>query len=330
MNAIKMKRWMSVMATGLLALAVAAPQAVSAAPSMDAAGGGKSWSFKISGSAIRDDNLLGAPDRGNIPTALQGKEFDDTGFKWTSNLAYNYNYTNKLSFKFDYDVSQTLYEENSDRDITTQMFGINSTYKINALVNIQLMYKYIYNIVDGDDFSGIHYIRPSFNYMHKKWGLTSIHALYSDANNWSTSLRNTETTGAGIAQYYFFDNFKRRVDLGVKWAQDEAKSSVFDRDVYTVKAGLKTPLYYGVNLTAGAQYARKEYQARKLEAGGNRDREDDEQKYTATLDKTLVTKWGYLQNLVLEGKYQHTYNRSNEFASFYRNNHFELGLKAAF
>ncbi len=316
------------MAVGVLASALALPQISFAAPNMNTSGGGKNWSFKVGVHAIRDDNLLGSPERGAIPLSLQGKNFDDTGIKWTSNLGYNYKQNAKLSFKFDYDVSQTLYEDNSDRDITTQMFGINTEYKISPLVNVQLMYKYIYNIVDGNDFSGINYIRPSFNYMHRTMGLTSLHFLYSDTNNWLTSLRNTETTGVGVAQYFFFSNYTRRLTVGYQYRDDDAKGKNFDRETHAVNVGIKTPLFYGINLNADARYTQKDWATRL--AIDTRLREDNEQRYSLALDKVLIAKMGYLQNLVLEGKYNYTYNRSNEDAVFAVNNHFELGIKAAF
>jgi|GEM_PF-5857377 len=328
MKAIKKSRILNLLVAGLLASALALPQMASAAPSMERSGGGKNWSFKVGFSAIRDDNLLGAPERGAIPVSLVGQNFDDTGIRWTTNVAYNYVQSAKLSFKFDYDVNQTLYEDNNSRDITTQMFGVTAKYKITPLVNFQLMYKYIYNIVNRNDFSGINYIRPTFNYMHKKFGLTSVHFLYSDTNNWVTRLRNTDTSGFGIAQYVFFSNYKRRVSLSYQYRDDDANGRNFDRDTHQIKLGLRTPLFFGINLDASGAYTQKEWDTRL--AIDNRLREDNNQQYTVGLDKVLISKWGYLQNLVANGKYVYTYNRSNEDAVFTVNNHFEFGIRAAF
>jgi len=328
MNAIKKTGLLKLMAVGLLTSALILPQVAFAAPEIKTSGGGKNWTFSAGVTAIRDDNLLGAPERGPIPLSLQGKNFDDVGVRWNSNLGYKYKQSSKLSFKFDYDVNQTIYEENSSRDITTQMFGINSEYKISPLVNIQMMYKYIYNIVNGDDFSGINYFRPSFNYMHRKYGMTAIHFLYSDTNNWITNLRNTETTGAGVAQYIFFSNYTRRLTIGYQYRKDDAKGKNFDLSSHAVNVGLKTPLFYGINLTTDAKYTQKDYKSRL--AIDTRLREDNQQRYSLALDKMLISKMGYLQNLVLRGLYTHTYNRSTEDAVFSVNNHWELGLSAAF
>ena len=67
MKAIKETGFLRLMAVGVLASALILPQVAFSAPEIKAAGGCKNWSFDVGVTAIRDDNLLGAPERGPIP-----------------------------------------------------------------------------------------------------------------------------------------------------------------------------------------------------------------------------------------------------------------------
>jgi len=293
--------------------------------------GGKNWGLNVGATVLRDDNLIGLPSRAPVPGALANKEADDTGIQWNANLFYKHNYSNKLQLKFDYDVRQTLYKNNSNLDLTTQIFGAGSTFKLNPLVNITLDYKYIYNNVSGQDFSGIHYISPAFNYMNKTFGLTRLAYTYMYINNWTTDLRDINSSGFSLDQYYFFSNFKRRINIGYKWVNEDAETNnIFDKNKHVGKAGFKTPLVWGINFSADASFAVSDYNSRLIEAGGARKRSDWEQRYSGSIDKELISKWGYLQNLVVHAKYEYYRSISMSSVRNFDNNHFEVGFDASF
>ena len=293
---------------------------------------GKNWKVKLNTSWVHEDNLIGTPTNGTArPAGIVGTSPDADGFNWDLTADYKYKFNDKINFKLNYDLDQTYYGNNSAYDVTTQFFGVGMTRKINPLTNFQLDYKYIYNIVDRDDFSGIHYVNPAFNHMHAKYGLTRIDYLYKYTDNWKFDSRDTTQNSIGLTQYVFFSNFKRRVSLGYRFAKDDATGFLaFSRKIHDFKFSIKSPIAYGVNLNAKTKFSIRDYTNRPTEVGGVAGRNDYVQNYSIKLDKSLLKHWKCLNDLVAEASYRHNFNNSNELVRNHKNNIFKLGLTAKF
>lgn len=289
---------------------------------------GDNWTLKLNTLYAHDDNVATAPDKASLRPASMSK-IGDSMFEWSGTGTYRFKPTEKFSLRTDYDVDMTLHSKLKAYDLTTQMFSLTPTYKFTPLINAQLMYKYIWNIVDGSNFSGIQFISPNFYYMHKKFGLTRVYYTYKSTNNWQFDSRDTGQHSAGINQFFFFSKRKGRIKLAYEYTTDDAKGSAFDRNLHNFSLKLKTPLFFGIDLDAEGKYSNRSYDTRVADNLVDK-RQDDQQRYTAKLSKVLYKNLGFLEKLTFYGKYRHTRNKSNLDIREYKSNRYDFGLTARF
>jgi len=288
---------------------------------------GKFWKFKLSANYSYDDNVVNEPT--NIafrPALLVGK--DDHIFNWSATGSLNHNFTDSLSMRLTYDADMTIHSELSQYDLTSQILGLGTVYKFTKLFNFSLDYNYIYNIVDGDNFSGIHYISPSINYMNKTLGLTRVFYTYKSTDNWVNDQRDNEAHAMGLKHYFFFSNFTRRISVGYKYTTDNTDGPLFDRYFHTVEVRGQTPLFYGILMDLQIDYAFREYDNWVATDGNLRD--DTRQRIYVKFSKVLLRKLGILQNLTANMGYRYMYNDSNLLVREFRTNKGFVGLEARF
>jgi hypothetical protein len=289
---------------------------------------GKNWSIKVETRFAYDDNVVQAPtSNGLITNPSDG--IDDQLFEWSAQARFKHTFTEKFSIKADYDVDMTIHTDLSRYDLTTHIIGLRPRFKIAPLMNLELNYKYIYNIVDGNNFSGIHYVEPSFNYMHKKFGLTRLFYTYKYSDNWLSDLRDTTQHALGIKQYFFFSNFTKRISIGYKFATDNSNGIFFDRDMHILEVSGKTPLIYGIEMTADAQFNFRTYKSR-LATSGTEFRDDTQNRAFISFSKTILEKLGFLQNLTAKLQYRYIFNDSNFFLREFSTNRYDAVLEARF
>ena len=289
---------------------------------------GKNWGIKVETKFAYDDNVIQAPTRqGLITTPSDG--IDDQLFEWSANTSFKHAFNEKFSIKADYDINMSIHTDLSRYDLTTHMIGLRPRYKIAPLMNLELNYKYIYNIVDSDDFSGIHYVEPSFNYMNKRFGLTRLFYTFKYSDNWLSDLRDTTQHAIGIQQYFFFSNFTKRISVGYKFATDNSNGSFFDRDMHIIEVSGKTPLYYGIEMEAQGQFTFRMYEAR-LATSGTELRDDAQNRAFVSFSKTILERLGFLQNLTAKLQYRYIFNNSNLFLREFRTNRYDAVLEARF
>lgn len=289
---------------------------------------GKNWSVKLETKFAYDDNVIQAPTRQNLITIpSDGK--DDQLFEWSAQARFKHAFTEKFSIKADYDVDMSIHTDLSRYDLTTHIIGLRPRFKIAPLMNLELNYKYIYNIVDGDNFSGIHYVEPSFNYMHRKFGLTRLFYSYKYSDNWLSDVRDTTQHSLGVKQYFFFSNYTKRISVGYKYATDNSNGVFFDRDMHILEVRGQTPLFYGIEMDAEAQFTFRSYESR-LATSGTEFRDDTQNRVFVSFSKILLEKLGFMQNLTAKLKYRHIYNNSNFFLREFRTNRYDAILEARF
>ena len=222
----------------------------------------------------------------------------------------------------------TVYGELNQYDLTSQMFGLSPTYKITPTMNIMLDYNYIYNIVDGDNFSGINYVGPSFNHMHEKFGLTRLYYTYKDTDNWQNDLRDNRHHTLGFAHYFFFSNYTRRIGIDYQYSTENTDGSAFDRDNHRIKIKGKTPLVWGWEGDIDISYTFRQYDTRLGSAGTLRD--DTLQRYQFGLTRVLLKNWQCLQDLTLILKYRRLENNTNLLTRDFASNRADIGFQARF
>ena len=289
---------------------------------------GDNWKLKLNTLYAYDDNVATAPKDGSLRPASMSK-IGDSIFAWSGTGTYSYKPTAKFSLRTDYDIDMTIHSKLKEYDLTTQMFSLTPTYKFTPLMNAQLMYSYIWNIVDGSNFSGVHFISPNFYYMHEKFGLTRVYYTYKSTNNWQYDSRDTGQHSVGINQFFFLAKQKGRIKLAYEFAEDNAAGSAFDRNIHNFSLKAKTPLFWEINLDAEAKYSIRSYDTRVADNAVDK-RRDDQQRYTAKLSRVLYKNLGILEKLTFYGKYRHTYNNTNLNVREYKSNRFDFGLRAIF
>lgn len=309
----------------LLSSLTVAPCAVTAATLADESG--KFWKFRLNASYGYDDNVVNEPtDKIFRPAFLVGK--DDRMFEWSANGLIKHAFTDKFSIRADYDIDMTIHSKLSQYDLTSQIFGLGGMYKFTTLFNLRLDYKYIYNIVDGDNYSGHQYVSPSINYMSKTFGLTRLYYVFKYTDNWQNDLRDNSQHSGGFKHYFFFYNYTHRISLGYKYTSDDTTGDSLDRNLHTVDIKGKIPLFYGIDLEAEAEFTFREYVSRLGTDGSLRD--DTQQRFYVKFSKILAEKWGMLDTLTARLKYRYLFNDSNLLVREYRTNRVDIGLEARF
>lgn len=288
---------------------------------------GKNWKLKLNTFFAYDDNVVNEPDRVSArPTNLRGK--DDGAFNWSGNAQVKHSFNKKFSVRATYDIDMTTYFDLNQYDLTSQMFGISPTYKITPTMNVMFDYNFIYNIVDGNNFSGINYFGPSFNYMNSKLGLSRLYYNYKTTNNWVNDFRDNEHHTMGASQYIFFSNYTRRIKIDYQYSVEDTANSAFDRDNHRIALEGRTPLMWGINMDVDAVFTLRDYDSRL--GSGTAFRDDTLQRYAIQFDKLLLAKWKCLQDLKLVAKYRHLKNGSNLITRDFTSNRGDIGLQARF
>jgi hypothetical protein len=288
---------------------------------------GKDWKIKVNTNSIYDTNLVAAPKDGSLtPTGIS--KVDTTGFQFTGSASYNLNISKDFKANVLYDVDKFVYSAISGYDLTSHMLGGGIVYKLMPLLQLQMDYKYFYNNISGTDFSGIHFINPSLNYMNATFGMTRFDLQYKDTNNWVNDTRDGRTYTTGLSQYFFFDDYKRRISVGYKYSKDEMEGLAFSRNLNDFQATAHTPVIYGVNFDARAKFSLRQYDNFRVTSITNR--EDVQQFYTASFTKTFIQKWGFMENLNGYARFEHLFNNSNLGVRSYISDRYLVGLTASF
>lgn len=288
---------------------------------------GKNWKIKLDANFVYEDNVVASPDNSSIKPAGLGQEGDEA-FEWNGAASYDFKINKKFKWDLDYDINQIVYDDLDQYNLVSQIFGTGGTYKINPLTHLQLNYKFIYNILDGDNYSGSQYLSPSFNYMNKKFGLTRLDFTFKYTDNYEADTRDKNQYAFGITQYMLFSNYTRRVSLSYKYTIDDADGPAFDRDFHTIALKGQTPLPWGMKLYGKGKWIISDYDSFLTQASDLR--EDTKQQYYVKLSKLLLDQWKCMRDLTLAVKYKYTFNDSNLLVREYESNLVSVGLAARF
>lgn len=322
-----LKSWMKTLCF-LLAVLVFMPAKLYAA---SAAEEGKNWRVQVDTNYVYDDNLAAAPKNETLRAGIG--RVDNSGFQWSGSATYDWKFSNKFKLTFDYDANQVVYDSLSQFDMLIQMFGGGFTYNFTPLFNFTMDYKYIYNVVNNDKFSEIHYYSPAFNYFHEKFGLFRPDFTYKRVNNYQFDSLDMDQYTAGFNYYYFFSNYTRRLNVGYHYGIDESFGEAFQQKYSIVNASGSTPLWWGLDLTARAVYSFRDYDkfvARFDSQGNNILRQDTFSNYNVNISKVLINKFYIMNNLRLNFDYLHSYNNSNLVIRDYVDNRYTMGVSMGF
>lgn len=294
--------------------------------------GGKSWKLKLKSQFLHDDNVAQNPDR---PPLLAPRN-SDSG--WNGNAAFNYThkFNNKFSLAGDIDVDATLYSDLTQFDLVAIMAGFKPKYKFSENMFVDLQYFYMRNIAGGNDFSGVNYINPSFNYLHKKFGLTRVHYFYKNTDNFQNQARDGDQHGGGFTHIYLIPNSRHYIGAGYQVSAEETQGSVlttgafrdFDRTIHDFKVLGRIMLPMDIEFNGEYKFSFREYDTFAATAGSVRD--DKQHNFRLRFRKVLWDTLGILNKVTARLDYHHQNNDSNFLVRDYHSNRFMGGLEARF
>ena len=289
---------------------------------------GNDWKIKLNTLYAYDDNVVHTPtDNALRPSTLTGR--GDSVFGASGTGTYFLHPTEKVKLRLEYDIDSSWHTSLNEYDLMSQIFSVIPTYKITPLMNIQFQYSYIYNIVNGSSFSGIHYLSPSFNHMSQTFGFTRIYYTLKLTNNLQFVSRDNVQNTAGISHYFFFLKNKGRLNLAYNFTHDNTRGQAFERRLHGFKAALKSPLIYGINFDASTNISIRDYKSRLADDGVNA-RRDVYQLFSVGLSKVLTREVGWLERLTMYVDYRHTLNSTNLNVHEYKTNRTRMGLRGLF
>jgi len=290
--------------------------------------GGKNWKASFYASYVYDDNVVESPDNpANRPASLVGK--DDSIFNWSASGTYRFKYDEKLDMTADYNIDMTTHFDLSTYDLTAQMFGLNPVYRFTKRFNISFRNWFVYNIVDGDDFSTVYIFHPSLNYMHPKLGMTRVHYTHKNTDNDQNDLRSFRRNAFGIDQVVFFSDYQHYFGAGYEYAEDDANNVGFDRQMHIFTVMAKASLPFDLSLLVNYKNTERLYD-NQLGTIGLILRDDDRHRIDARLEWTGLRNLGFLKKLKTRLQYRHTSNDSNLLLRDFTVNQFIIGASAFF
>ena len=191
---------------------------------------GKNWKLQLKTQFLHDDNVAQNPDTPPVVTSQES----DSGFNGNLGFNYTHKFNNKISLAADYDIDATVYGDLSQFDLIAQMWGLKPKYKFNESMFVDMQYFYMWNIAGGNSFSGVNYINPSFNHLHKTFGLTRVHYFYKNTDNFQNQARDGDQHGGGITHIYLIPNSKNYVGVGYQVSDEDTDGGILASGAFRV------------------------------------------------------------------------------------------------
>lgn len=295
---------------------------------------GKNWKLQLKTQFLHDDNVAQNPDSPPVITSSES----DSGFNGNLGFNYTHKFNNKISLAADYDIDATVYSDLSQFDLIAQMWGLKPKYKFNERMFVDMQYFYMWNIAGGNSFSGVNYLNPSFNYLHKKFGLTRIHYFYKNTDNFVNQARDGDQHGGGITHIYLIPNSKHYVGVGYQISDEDTDGSIlgtgvfrdFDRTIHDFKVLGRVMLPEDIQLSGEYKFSYREYDNFTLAAASTTQRDDKQHNFRFRLRKVLFETLGFMDNVTMRLDYIHQNNESNFLLRDYHSNRFMGGVEARF
>ncbi|QPJ62945.1 MAG: DUF560 domain-containing protein [Candidatus Nitronauta litoralis] len=301
----------------------------SSANAVDFSQKGKNWKAKIKSQYVYDSNVTQNPIEGrDVPLSLRGADNDDSAINYDAFASYTVNFTKKFKVEGSYEIDGTTYFELSRYDLITQMFGLKPVYNISPLANITFQYFYFHNINDGNSFSGVNYISPSFNHFSKKFGVTRLYLKYKSTDNFVNQGRDADSYGVGFKHIYLFSNYQNNVGIGYEYSNDDTAGN-FDRDIHTVTVSSKVSLPLDVVMNTSYRYSNRDYRTFLATTAPNT-REDFFHTFRANFQKVFLKNFGIIEKVLGNVKYTYNFNDSNTEFREYQNHRVDVGLDVRF
>ena len=245
--------------------------------------------------------------------AASYRAFQNSG--WTGGIGYNF--------------YQQLYDK-----VTSQNFqshtGEMSLYKSFSTWEAGGEYSFNYNLLDESDFLQIQAATARLHLFPQPWLFSQLSYSFQEKVFFQDNRRDALTHLAGVNQFFFFDNSRGFVLLGLQYENENARSGEFDFRGLTASATLRFPLAMilsapsaqkagtllppDLSIEGGFSYRGKDFTKQTDSIGGRRN--DDSRIYKLALKGTL------LPGLTATIQYKYTNSGSNLGSVNYTENTF--------
>ena len=143
--------------------------------------------------------------------------------------------TEQVDAAVSYDFSQSLYDEFSEVDRQTHIFGADVAYSVDAL-DTGLSTYYIHSRLDGDKFLELYRVSPSLSgFLAKKWYARGAY-VYSDKSIEERPERDADTNAGELDLYFFRRGLRSYFNFGYRYRDEDAKADRYDYSSNSVKA----------------------------------------------------------------------------------------------
>ena len=133
-----------------------------------------------------------------------------------------------------YNFSQSIYDEFSQVDRLTNMFGADLGFNF-ARVDPALSVYYINSRLDGSRFLDLYRVSPSLSgFMAKKWFARGAY-VYSDKTLQNRKDRDAKTNAGEADAYFFMRGLRQYFNLGYRFRHENARADRYDYQSNSVK-----------------------------------------------------------------------------------------------
>lgn len=266
----------------------------------------KPWSLDAALGMQYDSNVIVGPDNTPLPQGISGKS-DWVGVLYLKGQ-YDLLKTNNFRGSANYSIYQSLHARLSDFNITQQVAGLDTEYKLSPAVALKGTYAFEYVLVGGNQYDFMHTLTPAIVFSYGRGFSTTLSYSYSKFHFSDSDLftDNSDRTGfnnrGAITEFMPLTGF---LDVSAGYAMDKDNTSK-DFWAYTGNKGfavLAFRLCRSLSADLYGEYYHRDYEGISPFSGTRRS--DNVQTYSLTLTKRLSDTF----SLVVGQAYIH--NQSN-------------------
>jgi hypothetical protein len=197
-------------------------------------------------------------------------------------------FTEKFDAAVSYDFSQSLYDEFSQVDRQTHIFGGDVAYSA-TLLDTGLSGYYIHSRLDGDKFLELVRVSPSLSgFLAKKWYARGAY-VYSDKSIEERPERDADTHAGEFDLYFFRRGLRSYFNFGYRYRDENAQADQYDYTSNSVKLRYihRWELFSRLaKLELSWRYEDRDYEGITPSIG--EEREDERHRWRADLEVPLV------------------------------------------
>jgi hypothetical protein len=149
-------------------------------------------------------------------------------------LGVKHTFSERIEASFNYDLSQSSYQEFSEVDRLTQILGADINVDLGGS-SAGLSAYYIDSRLDGDAFLKFTRLSPSMSgFLSRRWFARGAY-VYSEREIENRSQRDAETHTGELDLYFFQRGLRSYFNFGYRYRDEQAVADELDFDAHSIK-----------------------------------------------------------------------------------------------